>query len=111
CPGLLGTVSGSLRTRKHSGPTVCIITVLSPGSSEYDTYRVGKTSCSRDRSQSWQCNSTSSSDPLNVNYLRSTAFKLGRQEVVDGEKTQVVLFYNPGQQAWYAWWVGSETGY
>jgi hypothetical protein len=43
--------------------------------------------------------------------LRSTAFKLGRQEVVDGEIAQVVLFYNPSQQAWYAWWVGSETGY
>ena len=85
--------------------------VLSPGSSEYDTYRVGNTSCSRDRGQSWQCNSTSSSDPLNLNYLRSTAFKLGRQEVVDGENTQVVLFYNPSQQAWYTWWVGSETGY
>ena len=85
--------------------------VLSPGKSEYDTYRVGDSSCSQDRGQSWHCNSTSSSDPLNLNYLRSTAFKLGRQEVVGGENTQVVLFYNPAQQAWYAWWVGSETGY
>ncbi len=85
--------------------------VLSPGKSEYDAYRVGDSSCSQDRGQSWHCNSTSSSDPLNLNYLRSTAFKLGRQEVVDNENTQVVLFYNPAQQAWYAWWVGSETGY
>ena len=85
--------------------------VLSPGSSEYDTYRVGDTSCSQDHGKSWQCSSGSSSDPLNLNYLRPTAFKLGRQDVVDGENAQVVLFYNPSQQAWYTWWVGSETGY
>ena len=85
--------------------------VLSPGSSEYDTYRVGATTCSLDHGQSWQCSSASSSNVLNLDYLRPTAFTLGREDVVDGENAQVVLFYNPGQQAWYAWWVGSETGY
>ena len=85
--------------------------VLSPGSSDYDTYRVGSTTCSQDRGRSWQCSSASSSDVLNLDYLRPTAFKLGREDVVDGENAQVVLFYNPGQQAWYSWWVGSETGY
>src|SRR2546425_4880942 len=43
--------------------------VLSPGKSEDDAYRVGGSSCSQDRGQSWHCNSTSSSDPPNLNYL------------------------------------------
>jgi hypothetical protein len=30
--------------------------------------------------------------------------------MVDGELTRVLLFYNPEQPAWYAWWVGEETG-
>ncbi len=85
--------------------------VLSPGSSDYDTYHVGATTCSLDRGESWQCSSASSSNVLNLDYLRPTAFALGREDVVDGENAQVVLFYNPGQQAWFAWWVGSETGY
>lgn len=85
--------------------------VLSPGASDYDTYRVGTTSCNRDRGQSWQCSSGSSSEVLKLDYLRPTAFRLGREDFVSGEKARVVLFYNPGQHAWYAWWVGTDTGY
>src|SRR6266496_1019252 len=53
--------------------------VLSPGSSEYDTYRVGATTCSLDRGRPWQCSSASSSNVLNLDYLRPTAFTLGRE--------------------------------
>jgi hypothetical protein len=41
----------------------------------------------------------------------STALKKGREEPVDGEMTQIALFYNPGQSAWYAWWIGEQTFY
>ena len=44
-------------------------------------------------------------------------FRLGPVETVDGEPCQVVTFSQPspsGQAwaaAWYAWWVGTETGF
>ena len=31
--------------------------------------------------------------------------------MVDGESSQVLLFYNPSQRAWFGWWIGQETGY
>ncbi len=37
-------------------------------------------------------------------------FQFGRHELVDGEMTQVVLFYNPSQPAWYCWWIGVDSG-
>jgi hypothetical protein len=40
----------------------------------------------------------------------STAFRFGRTEAVDGEMARVLLFYNPSQGAWYAWWIGEQTG-
>lgn len=86
--------------------------VLSPGSSHYQAYRVGNSSCTQDLGKAWQCNTTSeSSNALELDYLKPTAFRLGRSELVDGEMTRVLLFYNPSQPAWYAWWVGQETGF
>ena len=28
-----------------------------------------------------------------------------------GRKVLALLFYNPSQPAWYAWWVGETSGY
>ena len=50
-------------------------------------------------------------------YDRAAGFRLGPVETVDGEPCQVVTFSQPspsGQAwaaAWYAWWVGTETGF
>ncbi len=47
-------------------------------------------------------------------YAASRGFQLGPVEEVDGEPSQVVTFYLPrgrsNAPAWYAWWVGQETG-
>jgi len=86
--------------------------VISPGSSHYQVYRVGEMSCNQDAGErEWQCNTRDSSRALELDYLKPTAFKLGLSEQIGGEMTRVLLFYNPSQPAWYAWWVGEETGY
>lgn len=49
-------------------------------------------------------------------YAGATGFRLGRVEAVDGERSQVVTFVVPERAtpyrspAWYAWWVGLESG-
>lgn len=49
-------------------------------------------------------------------YAGATGFRLGIVEPVGGEPSQVVTFVVPAQAdpyqapAWYAWWVGLETG-
>jgi hypothetical protein len=47
-------------------------------------------------------------------YAGATGFQLGRLEAVSGEPSQIVTFAVPGRPglaaAWYAWWVGAETG-
>ncbi|MCC6314901.1 MAG: hypothetical protein IT337_12905 [Thermomicrobiales bacterium] len=49
-------------------------------------------------------------------YAGATGFRLGRIENVDGEPSRVVTFIVPERQnpyvvpAWYAWWVGAESG-
>ncbi|MFM9106784.1 MAG: copper resistance protein CopC [Chloroflexota bacterium] len=47
-------------------------------------------------------------------YQPATGLRLGPEDVVDGEPCRVVTFYLPRSQrtapAWYAWWVGEETG-
>jgi putative copper export protein/methionine-rich copper-binding protein CopC len=85
--------------------------VLSPGFSDYQVYRVGETACSQSLGEAWQCSTTGEgADALYLDYLKPTAFRLGRTERVDGEMTQLLLFYNPSQPAWYAWWVSEESG-
>lgn len=48
-------------------------------------------------------------------YEGSVGFVLGRTEVIDGETCQVVTFLAPDlpnrAAAWYAWWVGVDTGF
>lgn len=46
-------------------------------------------------------------------YEGATGFQLGRQEEIDGELCQAVIFFVPGESltpAWYVWWIGVETG-
>jgi putative copper export protein len=86
--------------------------VVSPGHSDYQTYWVSDKSCTQDTgTTAWKCQSGQTISPFELDYMEpSTAFQFGRKEVVDGEMTQGVLFYNPSQLAWYAWWIGIDTG-
>lgn len=47
-------------------------------------------------------------------YEGATNIQLGATETINGEPAQVVTFYSPEKQgqseAWFAWWVGQETG-
>ncbi|MGI9253841.1 MAG: copper resistance CopC family protein, partial [Thermomicrobiales bacterium] len=47
-------------------------------------------------------------------YQPATGFQFGQSETVDSEPCQVVTFYLPRSPrtapAWYAWWVGMDTG-
>ncbi len=86
--------------------------VVSPGHSDYQTDWVGDESCTQDSgATTWKCQTGQTIQPFHLDYMDpSTAFQFGRKEVVDGEMTQVVLFYNPSQPAWYAWWIGIDSG-
>jgi len=86
----------------------------STGSNPNELYRSGKQSCRRDLNpvSLWQCEDREAQAAFDVGYLdASTAFRLGREASVDGEVSQLLLFYNPGQRAWFGWWVGEETGH
>jgi copper transport protein len=100
-----------LTTGAAAAPDRLRLHVLSPGYSEYELVRVGGVSCTRPRGQRWRCERSEAENPFDLGYQASaTAFRLGRRERVDGEMTRVLLFYNPAQPAWYAWWVGEESG-
>jgi len=47
-------------------------------------------------------------------YAHAGAFRLGAIEEIDGEAVQIVTFYLPETErsapAWFAWWVGVESG-
>jgi len=86
----------------------------STASRPYESYRTGTQSCRRDPDANppWQCNESEGQAAFDLDYMeKATPFRLGREEVVDGEMSRVLLFYNPGQGAWFAWWIGEETGY
>lgn len=67
--------------------------------------------CFRQGREVWQCSPGAPPlGPFDLAYLKNaTGFKRGREEVVDGEMTQVIFFYNQSQGAWYAWWVAPST--
>jgi hypothetical protein len=48
-------------------------------------------------------------------YKGATGFQLGITEEIDGQQAQVVTFFLPPQgntvAAWFAWWVGVESGH
>ena len=69
--------------------------------------------CIRPFRDTWQCTAGSAPiGPFDLGYLRTAiGLKRGSEEVIDGEMTQVIFFYNPSQGAWYAWWIGEETLY
>ena len=47
-------------------------------------------------------------------YEAGQNFRLGTTQVINGDEARIVTFYSPdrvGQsEAWYAWWIGVETG-
>lgn len=47
-------------------------------------------------------------------YSDSTNIRLGTSQAVNGEDAQIVTFYSPDRpdqsEAWFAWWVGKESG-
>ncbi len=78
---------------------------------------VGDTQWTRTGSQPWEERASASlylpSQWWEV-YQPGTGFQLGPEEEIDGERCQVVTFHLPRSlrtaPAWYAWWVGEETG-
>ena len=84
---------------------------LDQGGSELysDTLR----QCFRQSRDGWQCtDGPSPIGPFDLSYLRgANGFLMGRKEMVDGEMSQVILFYNPPQGVWYVWWIGEQTHY
>jgi len=99
-----------LTTAEAQAPDRLHYQVGSPGASDYETYSVGERSCSKEAGKDWQCSRGSTSDAFDLDYLHPAAFKLGREEIVGGEQSRVLLFYNRSPGAWFAWWVGVETG-
>jgi len=69
--------------------------------------------CVRQGRGTWQCSDgPAPSGPFDRAYMRSaTGFAKGREELIDGEMTRIVFFYNRPQSAWYAWWIGEQTHY
>jgi hypothetical protein len=88
-------------------------TTLSPEQGSSELYSGATRQCFRHGRDGWQCSEgPAPTGAFDLSYLRNaTGFKLGRREVIDGEMTQVIFFYNPSQSAWYAWWVGEKTHY
>ncbi len=76
-----------------------------------ETYQVGGRRCDRDDNGPWQC-----ADAPPVRFFDRAAFRaavgvsLGRRETVGAEPARVIFFYFPPAEAWYAWWVGEESG-
>ena len=48
-------------------------------------------------------------------YAGATGFQLGNVEEIEGEQAQIVTFYLPPSgrtvAAWFAWWVGIDSGH
>lgn len=100
-----------LTTGEAAAPDRLRLHVLSPGFSDYELVRVGDVSCTRLRGQRCRCERLGAENPFDLDFQApATAFRLGRRERVDGEMTRVLLFYNPAQPAWYAWWIGEGSG-
>jgi copper transport protein len=53
-------------------------------------------------------------ETLAETYAHAVAFRLGVVEEIDGEPAQIVTFYLPETErsapAWFAWWIGVESG-
>lgn len=107
-----GIGASVVTTGEAEAPDRLHIHARSPGFSDYELYRIGGRSCTTATGRPWQCVGGEPERAFDLDYQRAaTAFRFGRREVVDGELSRVLLFYNPTQPAWYAWWVGEETGY
>lgn len=88
-------------------------TTLNPDQGGSELYSDTTRQCFRQGRENWQCSPGAPPlGPFDLSYMKNaTGFKTGREEVIDGEMTQIIFFYNPSQGAWYAWWVGEKTQY
>ena len=88
-------------------------TTLNPEQGSSELYSGETRQCVRQGRDAWLCSEGPAPiGAFDLSYLRNaTGFRQGRMEVIDGELTQVIFFYNASQSAWYAWWVGEETHY
>ncbi len=86
-------------------------TTLGLGEGSSETYSGPTNQCVRQNRDPWTCSpGPAPLGAFDLGYLgNAIGFAFGRKEMVDGERAQVVFFYNPSQQAWYAWWVGEDT--
>lgn len=91
---------------------------IAPGGLE--AYVLGTYRWWRQPGQPWVVDGTSPMVPPSAwgeEYEGATDFRLGGNEMVDGELCQIVTFFVPERTAspkrvaaWYAWWVGERSG-
>jgi len=99
-------------TGQAEAPDRFSLRVHNPDRQSYEVIQAGTVRCSRNQEEDWLCSETEPRSALDFRGLTSASgFRLGRQEPVEGELTQVVTFYEPVEKSWYAWWVGLDTGY
>jgi hypothetical protein len=77
-----------------------------------EVYQVGGRRCDREGNGPWQCADVPPANPFDRSAFRAaTGVWSGRTETIAGEPARVIFFYYPPAEAWYAWWVGEQTGY
>jgi len=80
--------------------------------SRREVYQVGGRRCDREGNGPWQCADVPPANFFDRSGFRAAAgVRLGRQETVAGDPARIIFFYYPPAEAWYAWWVGEQTGY
>ena len=82
----------------------------------YERIVIGDQEWSREPGQDWQAGGAPPPYPpaqWGEQFQDPVGLHLGRTEEVAGEEAQIVTFYVPGTQlapAYYAWWVGTQSG-
>ncbi len=86
------------------------LTISTDGSGR-EAYQVGGRRCDREPDGPWQCADAPPVNPFDRTPFRgATGVRLGREEMAVGEPARIVFFYFPPAEAWYAWWVGEQSG-
>jgi copper transport protein len=87
-------------------------------SDEFDVVTIGPNQWIKRSSGDWQWQAASTIVPPSEwgdTYVGATAFQLGTTEEINGEQVQIVTFYLPPQPhqvaAWFAWWIGVDSGH
>jgi hypothetical protein len=90
-------------------------TYVAEGGWEYVV--LGETGWTKLPGKDWRVDSVNPMIPpseWDEEYIGATGFQFGRVETIDGEPCQIVTFVVPGSErqvvAYYAWWIGVESG-